>query len=514
MRKTLPVLFVVALLASLSGEAIAQRYNSEVFTDVQITPSVRYGQNKELLTGAPVMKNLTMDVYEPFGDAQAVRPLIIYLHTGSFLPPVINSNPTGSRFDSTAVEMCKRFARRGYVAAAMSYRLGWNPVSADQDVRTGSLLQAVYRAMQDAKACVRYFYEEAAVNGNPFRVDTNNIILGGQGTGGYIAMAYATVDQLSEISLPKFLSNTSNPSYGFFAGQSYVIPQIWGDFDGYGGDTTLNYPFNHVGYSNRINFVFNMGGALGDSSWLEQGDVPMVAFHVIGDPFAPIGNGPVYVPTQPPQYVVDVSGSSVVVARSNAFGNNNCFNSAGFTDVYTQRANTLNNGEDGMFPFQTSTLIQSGPWEWYDSTALVGFAQFIGQPAAAGTQAYLNGKATNPDMSKAKAMAYIDTIQGYLNPRIVQCLGLNTGINDWDAVAKAISVYPNPTAGEFNVDLSSISDKVNSLQVMDINGRIIQNIRIEENAVYTFRGLDLARGLYTVKIGFETGSVTRKLVVQ
>ncbi|MFM7218519.1 MAG: T9SS type A sorting domain-containing protein [Bacteroidota bacterium] len=514
MRKSLPYLMLLVALVSYVQDISAQRYVNEVFTDVQITPSVRYAQNKEFLTGAPVLKNLNMDIYEPVGDVQTTRPLIIYMHTGSFLPPVINQNPTGSRFDSTAVEMCKRFARRGYVAAAMSYRMGWNPASADQDVRTGSLLQAVYRAMQDAKACVRYFYEEAAVNGNPFRVDTNNIILGGQGTGGYIALAYASVDKLSEISLPKFLSNSTNPSYGFVAGVSYVIPQIWGDFDGYGGDTTYNNPFNHVGYSNRISFVFNMGGAIGDSSWLEQGDVPMVAFHVVGDPFAPYGNGPVYVPTQPPQYVVDVSGSSVVIERSNAFGNNNCFNTAVFNDPYTQRANAINNGQEGLFPLQTATLVQSGPWEWYDSTALVGFAQFISQPAAAGTQAYLNGLATNPDMSKTKAMAYIDTIQGYLNPRIVQCLGLNTSVNDWGAVANAINVYPNPTAGEFKVDLSGVTEKANSLQVLDINGRLIQELKIDENALYTIRGMELAKGLYSVRIGFDGGSVTRKLIVQ
>ena len=286
MRKNLPVLFVILAMMTAVQTVFAQRYTNEIFTSVQVTPSVVYGMNKEVLTGAPVMKNLTMDVYEPAGDVQTTRPLIIYMHTGSFLPPVINGNPTGSRYDSTVVEMCKQFARRGYVVAAMSYRLGWNPVSSDQDVRTGSLLQAVYRAMQDAKACVRYFREEATVNANPFRVDTSKIILGGQGTGGYIAMAYASVDKLSEINLSKFISNTTNMSYGFIAGQSYVLQPIWGDFDGYGGDTTYNYPNNHVGYNNRVQFVFNMGGALGDSSWLEAGDAPMVAFHVAGDPFA------------------------------------------------------------------------------------------------------------------------------------------------------------------------------------------------------------------------------------
>ncbi|MEY4594855.1 MAG: hypothetical protein RIQ47_1265 [Bacteroidota bacterium] len=513
MTKLLRNIFLAVAALGIAQVATAQRYTTEVFSSVQVTPSVVYGQNKEVLTGAPVMKNLTMDVYEPVGDAQAVRPLIIYLHTGSFLPPVINSNPTGSRFDSTTVEMCKQFARRGYVAAAMSYRLGWNPVSADQDVRTGSLLQAVYRAIQDAKACVRYFREEATINGNPFRVDTSNIILGGQGTGGYIAMGYATVDNVAELNLPKFLSNSNNPAYGFIAGQSYVIPQIWGDWDGYGGDTTVNNPNNHVGYNNKVSFVFNMGGALGDSSWMAPGDAPMVAFHVVGDPFAPFGDGPVYVPTQPPQYVVDVSGSAPVVAKANRIGNNSCFNSAAFSDPYTLQANTVNGGEDGLYPFYTNPVIQSGPWEWYDSTALVFFAQAIGQPAAAGTQAYMNGLATNPDMSKAKALAYIDTIQNYVNPRIVYCLGLNVGVAELEQLSASVSVFPNPSAGEFTVDLRQVTEKPSYIHIMDLNGRLIHEVAVNEAAAYSFRGLSLANGLYAVKIGFSAGEVTKKLVV-
>jgi hypothetical protein len=513
MRKFLPAMLSAFALLAIVQTASAQRYLNEVFQSVQVTPSVVYGMNKEVLTGAPVMKNLTMDVYEPAGDGQAERPLIIYMHTGSFLPPVINANPTGSRYDSTVVEMCKQFARRGYVVAAMSYRLGWNPVSSDQDVRTGSLLQAVYRAMQDAKACVRYFREEATVNGNPFRVDTANIILGGQGTGGYVAMGYATVDNVGELYLPKFISNSSNSSYGFVAGQSYVIPQIWGDWDGYGGDTTVNYPNNHVGYNNRVSFVFNMGGALGDSTWMSPGDAPLVAFHVTGDPFAPFGNGPVYVPTQPPQYVVDVSGSAVAVATANAYGNNNCFNNAGFTDPYTQQANMMNGGQDGLYPFNTDPFVQSGPWEWYDSTSLTLFAQVIGQPAAAGTQAYMNGLATNPDMSKAKALAYIDTIQNYVNPRIVYCLGLLTGVNNIEQEAAKVSVFPNPSNGEFTVDLREVAGEPQYIRVSDISGRLIREISVREKASYSFRGMDLSRGLYTVKIGFDAGEVTKKLVV-
>jgi dienelactone hydrolase len=67
-----------------------------------------------------------MDVYEPSGDTASVRPLVLVLHTGSFLPAVMNGQPTGGRKDSAVVEMCTRFAKKGYVAAAVSYRLGWN----------------------------------------------------------------------------------------------------------------------------------------------------------------------------------------------------------------------------------------------------------------------------------------------------------------------------------------------------------------------------------------------------
>jgi hypothetical protein len=513
MNKRILQLVSMLLFVFSAKDAASQRYLNEVFQNVQVTPNIVYGMNKEFLTGAPVMKNLTMNVYEPAGDVQSVRPLIIYIHTGSFLPTVINSNPTGLNTDSTVQEMCKQFARRGYVAAAVNYRLGWNPISSDQDVRTGSLLQAVYRAMQDMKACVRYFREEAILNGNPLRVDTNHIILGGQGTGGYIAMAYATVDKLSEINLPKFISNSTNPSYGFIQGQSYVIPQIWGDFDGYGGDTTYNYGFNHVGYNNKVHFVFNMGGALGDSSWMEPGDAPMVAFHVVGDPFAPFGNGPVYVPTQPPQYVVDVSGSQPVIARSNALGNNNCFNSFTYNDLYSQRANAVNGGQEGLFPLYTNPALQAGPWEWYDSTSLVFFAQAIGQPAAAGTQAYMNGLATNPDMSKAKAMAYIDTIQNYLNPRMVNCLGLNVGIADMDAVASTISVFPNPSNGEFSIDLRTAGHTPKYIRILDLNGRQVRDIPVSGERVYTIDAALLSSGLYTVKIGFDQGEVAKKLVL-
>src|SRR5205085_7743869 len=221
--------------------------------------------------------------------------------------------------------------------------------------------------------------------------------------------------------------------------------------------------------------VFNMGGALGDSSWLEAGDVPMVCFHVPNDPFAPYGDGPVFVPTVPPQFVVDVSGSLTVITKANALGNNSCFSGAGFSDPYTTAANAVNGGEEGLFPLirPASANGEAGPWEWYDSTALTVYAQAIGLAASAGTQAYVNGLATNPDMSKTKALAYIDTIQNYLNPRIAYCLPLSTGVNEYETILNDVQVFPNPVQNQFAVDVNNDANKILSISISDISGKIV-----------------------------------------
>src|SRR5580765_4163987 len=292
MKKILLLVASVLLLAAFQNIYAQERYYDEVFTNVDVTSNIAYGANFSILLGPtlPFLDSLRMDVYEPAGDTLSARPLVIYVHTGSFLPVIQNGNPTGIKTDSATVEMCKEFARRGYVAASIDYRLGWNPLSTVQDVRTGSLLQAVLRSLQDAKSCVRYFKRDATTLGNTFKIDTGKIVIGGQGSGGYVALAYATLHDPAQILLEKFIAQSANADYHWSALGPYVDLNVWGDFDGYSGNPSANYT-NWPGYSNHIRMAFNMGGALGDSSWLEPGDVPMVCFHVPNDPYAPYGFG-------------------------------------------------------------------------------------------------------------------------------------------------------------------------------------------------------------------------------
>lgn len=519
MNKILQKAIIAICCIAPVAQATAQRYLTEVFTTVNKTSGVTYGNNMSILpilSGAstvPVAEDLKMDVYEPAGDGLTTRPLVIVMHTGSFLPPIVNGQPTGARGDSAVVEMCTRFAKRGYVAAAMSYRLGWNPQAVGptgQDIRTGTLLQAVYRAILDAKACVRFFRANATNGGNTYGIDTSKIILGGLGTGGYIALAYATLDDPAEISLPKFLANSNNMQYGFVAGQSYVNQAILGDYDGYGGISAFNNPNNSPGFNSKVQFVFNMGGAIGDTSWIEAGDAPMVAFHVYGDPFAPYNIGNVIVPTTG-QFVVEVGGSRAAVRIANALGNNDCFNSAGFTDPLTTYANTVNEGFEGLYPFFTTPLIQAGPWEWYDSTTtyFIGI-NFLGKTQGQMDTLWANSLFTNPDMSKAKATAYIDTVMGYLNPRVVYCLGLTTGLNETQ-VSSALTVTPNPAA-DLTVIATQNNQRLRSVVVMDISGKEVRRTEGLDTERFSLERDGLEPGMYMLIITTDQGTGTSRLI--
>jgi hypothetical protein len=413
---------MLAAAVIMSFNAQAQRYLEEIFTEVDVISDVVYGTNASVLTyqmfGEAIPIELKMDVYQPVNDTETNRPVILYFHTGNFLPYPVNGGTGGFKTDSTAVEICTRMARMGYVAISCDYRLGWNPLAITQPERTNSLINAAYRGVQDCRTAVRYLRKTVAEENNSLGIDAEKICVWGQGTGGYIAFAAATLDDWMEdiATLPKFNwdpMGTGTPI-------PMVVESVNGNADGttvginpMDGDT-LCY-INHSGYASDFDVMVNMGGAMGDLSWLEDNSAPMISFHVPTDPFAPYAEGTVIVPTTDEQ-VVDVSGSYSVQQAAAAFTNNAIFEGAE-TFVpginYTIQANLNNDGYKGLYPILRSgaNIYDSAPWEWWD-TALIA------------EENSNNGLLTNPDMSATKARTFIDTIQGYAAPRIMCALNL------------------------------------------------------------------------------------------
>ena len=79
--------FTPRLVAALDLEP--KRYVDEIFTSVNVETNVVYGANIGIITQAPALEDLTMDVYTPDGDDVTNRPVIVLLHTGTFLPAIV-----------------------------------------------------------------------------------------------------------------------------------------------------------------------------------------------------------------------------------------------------------------------------------------------------------------------------------------------------------------------------------------------------------------------------------------
>ena len=522
------------------GTSFSQvRYIDEVFTEFTVDSANVYAENLTVIaananppqpylpTGQFGIPALEVDVYEPVGDTETERPLVIVLHTGTFAPIIYNGNPTGLRDDYATAAMCQSYAKRGYVAANVEYRLGWNPSAETQSERAASLMKAVYRAIQDTKAAVRYFKQDYVENGNTWGIDTSRIILSGQGSGGWVALGYATVDKLAEIQLPKFLdlSDPSNPV-------ALVDTAEIGDWDGYGGlfnvENNVNYS-DGTPISNEIHMICSMGGGIGDLSWLEAGDVPMCAVHCPTDPVAIYTTGDVAVAAAG-VITTDISGSYDVMVKANTLGNNDVLApvNAG-SDAYTLAAQAASASAEGMtdfggttvgapvdnvFPFVTQNPFEAAPWDFWDSTTTVFIAtQVLGLPAQAGIDAHVNSLAQNPDMSIMKSMAYIDSTMGYFCRRIVRATNLD-GLNDLDELNanSEVQIYPNPATDQVTIQTSK--GIITAVEMYASTGELVRSELNLSSSQVNLNNLNLKEGLYLCTVHIDGQRVTRRVVIQ
>jgi acetyl esterase/lipase len=116
MKTTLQSVFTIVVLSLGLSVSAQDRYLDDVFSAVTVTSDVTYATNISILPvltgGVPAPVALNCDIYEPTGDTETNRPVIILVHTGSFLPAIVNGQATGSKSDSSIVEQCTRWAKK------------------------------------------------------------------------------------------------------------------------------------------------------------------------------------------------------------------------------------------------------------------------------------------------------------------------------------------------------------------------------------------------------------------
>ena len=200
MYKIVLILFLCFITAQ--EECIDGRYFDEIF-DVDIEYGIQYGENiNETFWGTETTENLYMDIYEPSNDNFEYRPLIFFMFGGSFVG--------GSKSSPDIVSLCTNYAKMGYVAVAIDYRLSQNALFFAPNEENA--YKAVLKAIHDVKAAIRYFRMNDELY-NDYKVDTNRIYVGGVSAGAIAAVNAAYLDEMSEI--PSFLLDDYDGLGGF-----------------------------------------------------------------------------------------------------------------------------------------------------------------------------------------------------------------------------------------------------------------------------------------------------------
>ncbi len=236
------------------------------------------------------------NIYYPKASADKIsaRPFILLFHGGGYHTEDDFSNRNQWN------ELCMMLAQRGFVAATVDYRVGWNDNNSivDNNSKGHTKLEptsvfALYRALQDSRAALRYFSANAATYG----IDTANIFVGGRSAGGDISLWNAFLNQHELDSL--------------------ILKYIPGGCHSVLG--SLDSSTNSIRANYRIRGVINMWGPIADTIFITPNEalaIPIIMFHGTDDSSVP------YKKFAEPGYAYTRSGSFLIAERYKHLGAN------------------------------------------------------------------------------------------------------------------------------------------------------------------------------------------------
>ena len=168
MKKKIFLNLIAVLVLIAQTPLSAQQFITKQFS-FKVDSNIVYAQDTNYL-GYP--EDLIMHIYKPLADNNSQRPLLIYVHGGSWLG--------GSPNDYYPSQISQEFVKRGYVVASIQYRMGMhtNPIinpgvncpliagAAQCAYVSDSLevLRANFRAVQDAKSAMRFMKNRGIID--------------------------------------------------------------------------------------------------------------------------------------------------------------------------------------------------------------------------------------------------------------------------------------------------------------------------------------------------------------
>lgn len=425
--------------------------------------------------------DLHLDIYRPkCQDTSTNRPLMMVVHGGGFI--------AGSYKDGSVQDICAQFARRGYVAVSVQYRLGY--VCNDTNhvcnfanypclfaTDTMEWMRAYYRGIQDVKGALRYMVNRK----DQFHIDEQNVFLCGESAGAFLAMGAAYMDDASERPAATFALNAANQPFAnaqnecsHNAGQVFsgtIARPDLGSIDG-AIEPSL-YPFTIRGVGNIFGGMFSNLLTVSNATIKPA----LYSFHRACDPIVPWNSKKVYY------------GLSWCFA--NGYG---CFGVINTPMVHGSKTiDDWNTNQALGYDLQSEFLTPPFPYEY------IGF-----QPYNCADQV-VNGNGCHAYDNKQVRMTNMATFfaSKIVNPET--CVPFNSLISiDKDGVA----VYPNPVENTLHIK----SDRtIESIRILDLTGEII--CEFEVNATSFESNLnEVSSGMYFVECELENARIRKAII--
>lgn len=256
--------FSLALRPSIESK-YAERYQKEVFDNIEVKSDILYGKANGYWTSSPYsddpyvvtlgkgliktfkdheLLDLKLDLYFSRTDTLKKKPLVMLIHGGAFY--------IGSKESACEQALAYALAKRGYLVASIDYRLGFKPTQADIEM-------SAYRAIQDSHAALRFLSHHS--NGIGF--DPSQVYIGGTSAGAVASLNLT------------FMKNDERPERILESEKKGLV-------------TGIEESGNQYSETFTIKAVANMWGAVSDLNIIDPDQkIPVLSIHGTADDIVP-----------------------------------------------------------------------------------------------------------------------------------------------------------------------------------------------------------------------------------
>lgn len=264
MKRTAPLLLLLSVLLvnanaqDCSTDFVTKRFKTTVERNVEYSKALNY---------RGVMDTLRMNIWKPVNDGLTERPVIIFAHGGGFMG--------GHR--ATLDTLCMQWAARGYIAATISYRLGFHapwPKRMPYTYDRAEVVRAACRATMDMRNAVRFLKARAP----KYRASTEDFFVGGFSAGAITALHATYMDNEKEIPVECGEMGMVYEKLTPFARPDLGIRE-----------QELSPMASDASVKGCLSFF----GAILDTRYIDAADDPaLFTYHQVGDPVVGCGSQP------------------------------------------------------------------------------------------------------------------------------------------------------------------------------------------------------------------------------